>query len=406
MKTSIHQILCLFILLTVAIAAEADNIELSTMSSKTILLETDSIKAVRKGRHFIIELKQTHQVLSTSDVNGGVTENLRYLVNFKSVEANGHQDRFTDILNQTKVQYHQELARVLDIDAREMASMGTAANINNMVHIQKRFRDTTVDAFVTAGVKDNAMRAGDTARWFQGEDGNQFIKDAGTINIILMVNRRLTPGALVKAASVLTEAKSAALSELAIPSKQSSHLATGTGTDQYAIASPIESQLGTLESASGHLKLGELIGDAVREAVVEAIGLQNGLERVDTRSVLHALGRFGLSEKSLLQRLDTLLSDDSFKLLTQNKRAVLSDPKIVATAYAYAAILDRLQYQSLSKHIAYDVLLDQAVNTAIATSDKSLHWQRYRDQLSSIPDDELDLFVHAIAIGWSDRWAK
>jgi len=376
------------------------------MPSSTTLHETQNYRAVRQGRHFIVNFKQAHQVLSTSDINGGQNSNLETLVNFNSVEANGHDSRFEEILSLSNDQYHQQLADTLKIDAGKMASMGTAANINNLVHVQKSFRDITLDAFVTAGVKSNALRAGDTARWYQGSNGNEFVKDSGTINIILMVDRTLTPGALAKAATIIAEAKSAALTELAVPSKQSSHIATGTGTDQYAIASPQKSALVILDSASGHLKLGELIGTAVREAVIEAIGIQNGLERSDTRRILHALGRFGLSQETLLAKLNVYLEKDAYELFEKNQRAVFSDPKLVATAYAYASVLDRLEYGTLPKHIQNDVLLDQAVNAAIATSGKSQHWQRFRNELNSIQGDTLEPFIKAMAIGWRDKWEK
>ena len=215
------------------------------MPSQTIVHATDYYTAARQSRYFIVTLKEPHQVLSTSDINGGQNNDLTSIVNFQSVEGNGHDNRFNHILSLSKQQYHQELADNLDLDIKKLASMGTAANINNLVHVQKGFRDITVDAFVTAGVKGNALRAGDTARWYQADSGNEFVKDLGTINIIVLINRTLTPGAQTKAAAVVTEAKSAALTELAIPSKQSRHLATGTGTDQFAIASPIKSPLKT-----------------------------------------------------------------------------------------------------------------------------------------------------------------
>lgn len=396
------------------------------MPSSTTLHETESYKATRQGKHFIIAFKQDHQVLSTSDINGGQTNVLEYIVNFQSVEGNGHDSRFSEILSLSNQQYHQQLADSLQLDRGTMASMGTAANINNLVHVRKRFRDITVDAFVTAGVKGNALRAGDSTRWYQGEDGNErisvepsvaigdsplvkdssLVKDSGTINIILMLNRSLTSGALAKTATIISEAKSAALAELAIPSKQSSHLATGTGTDQYAIASPIKSNLKPLDSASGHLKLGELIGAAVREAVIQGIGLQNGLERSDTRHITHALGRFGGTKPELLSRLKELLDKDSFDLLKKNKGSVFKDAKLVAAAYAYAAVLDRIEYSTLSTNIQNDALLDQAVNAAIAISGKSQHWQAFRDQINFDQSKPLDSFIQAAAIGWKAKWAQ
>ena len=69
----------------------------------------------------------------------------------------------------------------------------------------------------------------------------------------------LTPAALARAVVTMTEGKSAALQRLAVPSRQSPDLATGTGTDQYCIAAPVGTGR-ALTSASPHVKLGELIG--------------------------------------------------------------------------------------------------------------------------------------------------
>ena len=90
----------------------------------------------------------------------------------------------------------------------------------------------------------------------------------------------------------MTEAKSAALQRLAVPSCYSPDLATGTGTDQFCVAAPIEGGV-PLTSASPHMKVGELIGLCVRRATLEALRWQNGLEPSFTRGVFHALGRHG-----------------------------------------------------------------------------------------------------------------
>lgn len=392
--------------------------------SSTVMQSNDRYQVERISKHVVVTLKQAHRVLSTSDINGGQLDTLKYLVNFQSVEGKGHDRRFEEIINLSNQQYHQQLADTLKLDANSMASMGTAANVSHTAYVQKQFRDITVDTYVTAGVKGNALRAGDTARWYQGDDGNEFIKDSlsaqgsltikgslpvkdsGTINIVLIINRSLTPGAQAKAATILNEAKSAALTELAIPSKQSRHLATGTGTDQYIIAAPLRSPMKPLDSASGHLKLGELIGSGVREAVIEAIGLQNGLERSGTRSVTHALGRYGLTQKTLLAQLGPHLNNEQFELFKNNKKAVVTAPKLVAAAYAYAALLDRIEYGTLSPNIANDVLLDQAVNAAIAVSGGSDLWRSFRASLRPSPDNRVSLFVQAVALGWQKKWAN
>lgn len=412
-------LLVLPVFISVCPASMAETME-SAMPSTTLLFENDRFSAYRQNRHFIVSLKQPHRVLSTSDINGGEQKDLDYLVNFQSVEGNGHDTRFKEILHLSNEQYHQELAATLNLDSNKMASMGTAANINNLVHVQKRFREITIDTFVTAGVKGNALRAGDPTHWYQSENGNEYIpldkqadsdeqvihKNAGTINIILLLNRTLLPGAQAKVATLIAEAKSAALAELAIPSKQSKHIATGTGTDQYAIASPISSSMKALDSASGHLKLGELIGSAVREAVFEAIGLESNLEPAQTRSVIHALSRFGASEEAILSRLQEQLGEESYLLLLNNKRAALTEAKLVAASYAYAAVLDRLQYDTLSKHVQNDVLLDQAANAAVALSGKSQSWQLFRSKLAVDQNDLLNVFLDAIALGWDAKWQQ
>ena len=75
----------------------------------------------------------------------------------------------------------------------------------------------------------------------------------------------------------MTEGKSAALQRLAVPSCHRADLATGTGTDQFCLAAPAQAAT-PLTSASPHMKFGEIVGLAVREATMEALRWQNGLE--------------------------------------------------------------------------------------------------------------------------------
>ena len=73
-----------------------------------------------------------------------------------------------------------------------------------------------------------------------------------------------------------TEAKSAALQELAVNSRYSDGLSTGTGTDQIAVAA-MQTDETPLTSAGKHAKLGELIGRAVKAAVKKTLANQNNL---------------------------------------------------------------------------------------------------------------------------------
>ena len=154
------------------------------------------------------------------------------------------------------------------------------------------FKELTVTAVTTAGVHGNAGRAGDPATWHEesedvnlnsgadikNKEKNEDSATFGTINTLLFINWPLTEGAMAKAVVTLTEAKSAALGELAVPSRYSNQLATGTGTDQYTIAALADDSLQPKAWSGMHSKLGELIGTAVKKSVREALRWQNGLK--------------------------------------------------------------------------------------------------------------------------------
>lgn len=398
----------------------------------TTLVEDAHYRAQRQGRFFVISLKTPHQVLSSSAVNGGQSTAIGYLVNHQSMEAQGDQLRYMQQITLDRQQYHRSIAEQLRIAPQAMALMGTAANVQHLVEIEKSFQGLTVRAFVTAGVRSNAQRAGDPTQWYQHNDGTKVINkrvskstikaptgllvtpgpktdNQGTINIILMINRELAPGVQTKIALLATEAKSAALAELAVSSKSSSFLATGTGTDQIIIASPIATQTPPLPSASGHLKLGELVGSAVRVALLEALSWQNRLQPSSAADLIYALDRFGLTQERLLQGLQAHLSLADFRLVQQNLSSILADSRVNAAAYAYAELLDRLQFGNLSPTAVPEILLDQAAQVAVAVSAKPLSWPKFWQALSEIDDfkqpiEPIDLFIAGLAQGWQAKW--
>src|SRR5688572_6286960 len=127
--------------------------------------------------------------------------------------------------------------------------MATAANMNYAACAARRDADVEVLAIVTAGVETNAVCAGDPALSRETSEGVVSAVPVGTINTILLSNMPLARGALARTVITMAEAKSAALQRLAVPSCYSSDLATGTGTDQYCVAAPLEGAR-TLKSAS------------------------------------------------------------------------------------------------------------------------------------------------------------
>jgi adenosylcobinamide amidohydrolase len=268
-------------------------------------------------------------------------------------------------------------------------------------------RDRTVEvvAVVTAGVQTNAVCAGDPASWREGAAGvEKIVEVAGTINTILLVDTPMTPAALARAVVTLTEAKSAALQRLAVPSCYSSDLATGTGTDQYCIAAPLDGGP-ELTSASPHMKLGEMIGVAVRTATAEALRWQNGLEASYTRGLFHALGRYGIREATFLDDIAPRLSPEDLELLRRNAKAAFYEPLVGAAAHAMAAVLDRIRHGTLPASVARDAMVQQAATLAASLAAQPERWPEFRVRLhAEATTDAKALVIDAISLGWREKW--
>jgi adenosylcobinamide hydrolase len=370
-----------------------------------ILLERPEFRLRRRSRFLVTELCEAHQVLSTSVTNGGQTDHVRFLLNHQSCEGAGHTELHRVI---AEIGYAGYLARVCeeaDLPSAHTAVMGTAANMNYAAVITERDESLEVTAVVTAGVEGNATCAGDPAHWREGETGFEKVPAlAGTINTMLLVNSPLTAGALARAAITMTEAKSAGLQRLAIPSRQSADLATGTGTDQFCIAAPSRAT-GIRTSTSPHVKLGELIGRAVRQATQEALRWQNGLEPSYTRGVFHALGRYGLTEASFIDDIAPLLDEQSLELLRKNTKAAVYEPLVGASAHALAAVLDRVRHGSVPASVQWDAAVQQAAVLAANLASKPRRWPDYRSTLhGTVQRDPKSLVLAALALGWSDKW--
>jgi adenosylcobinamide amidohydrolase len=263
----------------------------------------------------------------------------------------------------------------------------------------------TVTAAVTAGVAGNATAAGEPAAWRETESGMEKVPAyAGTINIMLIVNRPLTPAALARVVVTMTEGKSAALHRLAVPSKRHIDLATGTGTDQYCIAAPSVGGL-PLTSASPHMKLGELVGLAARRATVEALRWQNGLEASYTRGVFHALGRYGVKEATIFEDMAPLLSGPDLDLLKGNAKAVFYEPLVGAASHALATVCDRVRYGTIPEAVAADAMAQQAAALSSNLAAQVHRWAEFRSRLRPHANGDVkSLVLMAVALGWSEKW--
>ena len=374
-------------------------------ASAELLCREARFAAHRAGRYLVVELLAPNRVLSNSAHVGGQREDIRFLVNHQSCEATGDRERHELIAAGGQVAYHHRVCGELGLDPGQTAVLGTAANMAYAAHRTAEFDDLRVDAFTTAGVAGNAARAGDPASWCETDDGWRRVPPPpGTINTILLIDCPVTPAAQARAVVTMTEAKSAALADLAVPSRYSPAIATGTGTDQFCLAAPLDPTRRARESTSPHVKLGELIGTAVKESVEEALRWQNGLEASYTRGLFHALGRFGLTEARAMERLAELLPASRFELLDKNRKAVFFEPGVGAAAYALAAVLDRVACGTVPKGLSQEALRCQAACMACALAGRPEAWPAFRSELMEVSDEPIDLVLRAIAAGWQAKW--
>jgi adenosylcobinamide amidohydrolase len=370
-----------------------------------VLLEQPHLRIKRQGVFLVAEMSVPAQVISTSVENGGQADGLRFLLNHQSCEGAGHEMLHRVLAEIGHTEYHRRMCAEAGVPAAETALMGTAANMRYAAIASESDAGVTVTAAVTAGVQGNATCAGDTARWREGEKGfERVVEYAGTINTMLIVNRPLTRPALARAVLTMTEGKSAALQRLAVPSRQSPDLATGTGTDQYCLAA-LHSGGAALTSASSHVKLGELIGRTVRTATLEALRWQNGLEPSYTRSVFHALGRYGVNEATFLDDIAPLLAAGDLELLRKNIKSVTYEPVVGIAAHALATVLDRTRHGTVPSTVERDALIQMAALLAANLASRPERWPEFRDRLHSDAAAEPKAVVlAAIALGWSEKW--
>lgn len=182
------------------------------------------------------------------------------------------------------------LCAVLGVSPKSTSLLMTGAKMDNLVVRSAHFKEMAAYALVTAGVRGNAVRMG----WDEGR-----FYEPGTINILILTNRRLTSRARARAIIAATEAKTAALQDLDIRSTANplGWQATGTGTDEMIV---LEGGGKPLDNTGGHSKMGELIARAVYEGVREAVYRQNGI--MVSRDIFSRLLERGIWPRTIVRR--------------------------------------------------------------------------------------------------------
>lgn len=233
------------------------------------------------------------RVLSTSPLNGGITAHLTHALNINCM--NGAYE--CEMLGNT---YEEDLnihTKELGIDPQTATALSTAAWTELCAVEKICYQELSVTAAVTGGIDSNGMCPGDPSSYYE-RNGAYEMLPPGTINVFIYINQNVTEAAMVRSMMIASEAKAAAVSHLLLGSCYSEEIATGSGTDGMVIASAMEGEL-TLTDASGHSKLGELIGRAVRMAVKHALMKQTAACGPRQFQVLVRTGRYGITPGTL-----------------------------------------------------------------------------------------------------------
>lgn len=396
--------------------------------------DNERYRLTRQGRYLSAILKRPHRVLSTCRLNGGLREDLTHIANHQSCEGVAHVVRETSNVGHGLEDYHRAACAAGRLPPESTALMATAANMQCAVLAQAEHADLAVSVVATAGVLGNATRAGDPAGWHEHHDGSRPVQrgeggafpnpsslartscalpappeaGAGTIVTLVFINQPCTPACLVRAATLATEGKSAAVLDLRMPSLQSARLATGTGTDQLAIAAPlVRTDEGEWERhwAGSHNTLGELVGHATHEAVTRCLLLQNGVCAELRRTLCAALGRHGCDEATLRELARAELDAPDANCFEHNLLALIHDPLSAAAAYGLAEILDLVDVGVLHAEVARESILNQAALLAAAVAVKPDDFAYFREVLQ--PRANLApgrLAALAVVLGFEHKW--
>lgn len=288
----------------------------------------------------IIHFNDKRSVVSSSNHNGGYRDDLEYIFNHSCVREIEETNKL--VMKGPDMETHFcALAEELELPVYHTTGLSTAARMKNRAVITLSHDSLEVTSIVTAGIDYNAGRAGDPAGFDEVVETMK-TPPAGTINIILLINANLDPGALVRAMVTATEAKTAALQELLANSMYSEDLATGSGTDGVIVVGNPASEL-KLYITGKHSILGELIGRSVKMAVKEALHRQSGMDIVRQASVEWQNKRYGITALKINECYRQLYPDHpkTDKALEKQIHLMMNNNKIVAQVASVIHLIDQ-----------------------------------------------------------------
>lgn len=311
-------------------------------------------KAYLHEESLIVVFEGKRGVVSSSNLNGGYRNDLRYAFN-NSCGRNLliQQKRCPGIKGGNIAEHYAITATEIGLPAALSTGMGTAALIENRAMATRSYHGVEVMAVATAGVDVNGGRAGDPAAYDEFDKAS-LLPPPGTINIFLFINANLDPGALTRAVITATEAKTAVLQELMAVSLYSEDLATGSGTDSIIVVCNEESST-TLYNAGKHVLLGEMIGQSVKEAVKEALAKQVGMTPERQASIQWQCKRYGLTQARIQDFATHINANVKVDRLTDIIRHIDREPKVFASVASIVHLIDQHRWGMVLEDSLLDI---------------------------------------------------
>ncbi|MGD0645659.1 MAG: adenosylcobinamide amidohydrolase [Candidatus Bathyarchaeia archaeon] len=323
-------------------------------------VKIEGIEAEVKDSSLVIWSKTPMRILSSAVLNGGLKD-ANGIINVQ-VSENCGNDKNDEHWNAED--FLNKKMQSLQLPNDKVVALMTAAKMKNVAVSSRKYGETTLTVFATAGTSI-AVTAGDTAA--SKPDSFQ-LERCGTINIILLIDGNLTESCMVDALKTVTEAKTVALRELDIRSRFSGDAASGTLTDSVAVACTKKGD--AIKYAGTFTILGELIGKCVRESVKTAIYKQEKL--VPDRPLMKRLAERGISSESIMSILckpQVLHESPKYQLLKKQVEQTLSDRKIASLVLASLRFDDDLKKGLIpadrSNNNMDEVVFEEIIQTAL-----------------------------------------
>lgn len=207
----------------------------------------------RYDRHLLLHTPVYMDCLSSAIQGGGKGKIDRI--------ANIYVDRFYNCDHPEKD--IEKLFREWDYPLSSTAGLLTAVRLEYAAVHEETGNDASLFCCTTAGVS-NGARAGSERTTYP-------VYEPGTINIMLMIDARMTQAAIVNAIITAVEAKAAALADLGIRDAENGLIATGTTTDSIVVGVSQSAAYPTEHRYCGTATdLGAAIGRAVYGTVQES----------------------------------------------------------------------------------------------------------------------------------------